>query len=76
MKNDAPQYIAKTGSEARERLSLQHRVFSPGTQTLLEMANFQPNMRVLVVGCGCGDETIMIAKQLNETGKIIAIDSV
>lgn len=67
-------YIAQTGIDAKARLALQHRVFSPGTQTLLEMAEFHPQMRVLVVGCGCGDETIMIAKQLNQRGKVVALD--
>lgn len=75
MKKNNFQYIAKTGSEAKERLTLQHRVFAPGTELLLEMASFKPNMRILVVGCGCGDETIMIAKQLNTQGQIVAIDN-
>lgn len=69
------EYIAQRGSNlARERLALQHRVFSPGTQRLLTLSHFRPDMHVLVIGCGCGDETIMIAKQMDNVGRIVAID--
>jgi predicted O-methyltransferase YrrM len=68
-------YIAKTGDAAKERLALQHRVFAPGTERLLEMAKFNPSMKVLIVGCGCGDETIMIAQKMaGQSGEIVAMD--
>jgi ubiquinone/menaquinone biosynthesis C-methylase UbiE len=68
-------YIAKTGDAAKERLALQHRVFAPGTELLLRIAKFKPSMKVLIVGCGCGDETIMIAqKMVGHGGEIVAMD--
>lgn len=73
--NQPPTYIAQTGSYlARDRLALQHRVFSPGTERLLVLSHFRPDMRVLIIGCGCGDETIMIAKKMNDVGHMVAID--
>jgi 2-polyprenyl-3-methyl-5-hydroxy-6-metoxy-1,4-benzoquinol methylase len=74
MKESTPPYIAKTGTAAKDRLALQHRVFSGGTETLLKMSGFQSKMRILVVGCGCGDETIMIAQKMGSEGEIVAID--
>lgn len=74
IQNTLPEYIAKTGNEAKDRLRLQHEVFAPGTQLLLKMSGFRPDMRILIIGCGCGDETLMIAQQMNEKGQIIAID--
>ncbi|MDO8954147.1 MAG: methyltransferase domain-containing protein [Gammaproteobacteria bacterium] len=75
MEGHKREYIAQTGEGAKDRLSLQHQVFSPGTEALLKIAKFRPDMRILIVGCGCGDETIMVAKLLNDTGSIVAIDS-
>lgn len=69
-----PAYIAQTGQSARDRLALQHRVFAPGTEILLEMCKFKPDMQVLIVGCGCGDETVMIAEKMQSTGHIVALD--
>ena len=69
-----PDYIAKTGSEGRARLKIQHRVFAPGTEMLLKMSAFRPDMRVLVIGSGCGDETIMIASLMDDDGHLVAVD--
>lgn len=77
MKNETQShssYIASTGKKAAERLALQHKVFKPGTDILLTMSNFQPEMRVLVIGSGGGDETCMIAKKLTGSGHVIALD--
>ena len=67
-------YIAKTGAAAKSRLTLQHEVFLPGTDELLKLTEFHPDMQVLVIGCGCGDETLHIAKKLSALGHITGID--
>lgn len=67
-------YIATTGSKAAQRLALQHRVFELGTKKLLNMSGFRPDMQVLIVGSGGGDETCMLASELEGTGHVIAID--
>ena len=69
-----PTYIAGAGSKAAERLVLQHRIFSPGTKRLLEMSGFRPDMQVLIVGSGGGDETCLVAEALKGSGHITAID--
>lgn len=67
-------YIAQTGAAAKDRLTIQHEVFLPGTKKTLELANFNPDMNILIVGCGCGDETAFIAAKLSDAGRITAID--
>lgn len=67
-------YVASVGAEDAERLSLQHEIFSKGTSNFLRRLNVCKGMNVLVVGCGGGDETIMIAKIVGETGRVTGID--
>jgi ubiquinone/menaquinone biosynthesis C-methylase UbiE len=67
-------YVASVGKDDKERLSIQHESFSKGTNEFLARLNIAEGMSVLVVGCGGGDETAMIAKRVGNTGKVTAID--
>jgi ubiquinone/menaquinone biosynthesis C-methylase UbiE len=40
----------------------------------LELLRLQPGQRVLDVGCGVGDVTRMVAKQVGPTGRVVGID--
>ena len=68
-------YIAEAnaGQSEKHRLELQNEIFGPGTQSFL-CPLLQPGMNVLVVGCGTGEETCLIAKSIGPTGSVVAID--
>jgi ubiquinone/menaquinone biosynthesis C-methylase UbiE len=57
-----------------ERLVWQSDVLRPYTERLLEMARIQRGMRVLDVGCGAGDVTLMLARMVGPTGSVTGID--
>ncbi len=69
-----PRYVASVGDDDKERLAIQHESFLSGTEQFLTKLNLQDGMNVLVVGCGGGDETAMIAKKIRPTGTVTAID--
>lgn len=69
-----PHYVASVGNDDKERLAIQHECFAEGTADFVRRINITEGMHVLVVGCGGGDETVMIAKRVGKTGSVTAID--
>lgn len=67
-------YVASVGKSDQERLSIQHETFANGTEVFLNRLKIVEGMSILVVGCGGGDETVMIAKKVGPTGTVTAID--
>src|SRR5215470_2706900 len=57
-----------------ERLSHQGRAFEPFTRQLFEQAGVVAGMRILDVGCGAGDVTILAADFVGPSGKVIGVD--
>lgn len=57
-----------------ERLGAQARVFDPWTEALLREAGIGPGMRVLDVGCGRGDVSLMLARLVGPGGHVVAVD--
>ena len=47
---------------------------SGATDTLIDMAGIQSDMRVLDVACGAGSQTIQSAKRVGPHGKVVASD--
>ena len=60
-------------SEIR-RIKSQADILRPITQRLLISAGVQEGMRVLDIGCGAGDVTMMIANLVGPTGRVVGID--
>ena len=50
------------------------RVFAPLTQALIAAAAFAPGERVLDVGCGCGETSLLAAEAVGPSGHVRAID--
>src|SRR5215510_4043584 len=54
------------------------REFSAGlsaaTDTLIDMADIRPGMRVLDLACGAGSQSVQTAKRVGPNGKVVAID--
>lgn len=57
-----------------KRLGDQGRAFAPFTRQLFEQAGIAPGMRVLDVGCGTGDVTILAAEFVGPDGEVIGAD--
>jgi ubiquinone/menaquinone biosynthesis C-methylase UbiE len=57
-----------------ERLSRQAQLFEPFTRQLLQQAGVTAGMRVLDVGCGSGDVTLLVAELVGESGEVIGTD--
>jgi SAM-dependent methyltransferase len=56
------------------RLMWQAEVLRPYTERLLRMAGIGPGMRVLDVGCGTGDMTMLAARLVGPSGSVTGID--
>jgi ubiquinone/menaquinone biosynthesis C-methylase UbiE len=46
----------------------------PATEKMLDLANVKSGCRVLDVGCGSGEQTIIAARRVGDTGHVLAID--
>jgi predicted methyltransferase len=65
--------LGHTDSE-RLRLIRQARVLAPATEHFLRDAGIGSGMRVLDIGCGMGDVTMLVAQLVGAQGRIISID--
>jgi ubiquinone/menaquinone biosynthesis C-methylase UbiE len=57
-----------------ERLRRQAEMLRPITQRLLISAGLEKGMRVLDIGCGPGDVTMLAADLVGPTGRVVGID--
>ena len=64
------------GHTDREQLRLirQARALAPATEHFLCDAGLVSGMRVLDIGCGMGDVTMLIAQRVGPAGRIVSID--
>jgi ubiquinone/menaquinone biosynthesis C-methylase UbiE len=64
------------GDTDREQLRLirQARVLAPATERFLRDAGIVSGMRVLDIGCGMGDVTMLVAQLVGPTGRVVSID--
>ena len=46
----------------------------PATEKMLDLAAVMPGSRILDLGCGSGEQTIIAARRVGETGHVTAID--
>jgi 2-polyprenyl-3-methyl-5-hydroxy-6-metoxy-1,4-benzoquinol methylase len=58
-----------------QRLLLQGRIYNDHTENALRMAGLRSGMRVLDVGCGPGDVSIVASRLVGPTGTVLAVDS-
>jgi len=56
------------------RISRQAQIFDPLTRDVLLQAGIEPGMRVLDIGCGCGDLTMLASELVGESGEAVGID--
>jgi SAM-dependent methyltransferase len=57
-----------------DRLQFQSRIIEPVTRRLIRECGIGPGMRVLDIGCGAGDVSMLLAEAVGETGRVVAFD--
>jgi ubiquinone/menaquinone biosynthesis C-methylase UbiE len=67
-------YVLGHAPEELRRLILQAAILRPFTARLLHDAKIGPGMRVLDLGCGVGDVTMLVAETVGASGCVIGID--
>lgn len=69
-------YALGHSSEEQRRLDRQGAVLRPFTTQVLTDAGIGPGMRVLDVGCGTGDVTLLAAELVGSGGSVVGVDRV
>src|SRR5215471_10685972 len=67
-------YVLGYTSVEQQRLIRQARVLAPLTERFLRDAGISSGMRVLDIGCGMGDVTMIAAQLVGTAGHITSID--
>jgi ubiquinone/menaquinone biosynthesis C-methylase UbiE len=67
-------YVMGHDERERRRLALQASILNPFTEQLLRRAGVVAGMRVLDLGCGVGEVSIMVAQLVGRHGQVTAID--
>jgi hypothetical protein len=65
--------MGRTSAEAL-RLQLQGSVLAPHSAQLFRLAGITSGMKVLDVGCGAGDVSMLLAELVGPTGSVIGVD--
>jgi ubiquinone/menaquinone biosynthesis C-methylase UbiE len=68
------EYVLGRSSAEAERLQLQASVLAPHSAHLLRLAGVTPGMRVLDVGCGSGDVSMLLAELVGPDGAVTGVD--
>ncbi|HME84604.1 MAG TPA: methyltransferase domain-containing protein [Roseiarcus sp.] len=70
-----PAYALSSSSEdEHERLGRQADWYAPFTRRLLTRAGIEPGMRVLDVGCGPGDVSLLLSELVGRGGSVIGVE--
>ena len=67
-------YVLGSAPTELQRLIRQSQIISPVTERLLRETAVKQGMRVLDVGCGAGDVSLLAAEMVGASGSIIGID--
>jgi 2-polyprenyl-3-methyl-5-hydroxy-6-metoxy-1,4-benzoquinol methylase len=67
-------YILGHSDREKCRLIRQARVLAPATEHFLRDAGIACGMRVLDIGCGMGDVTMLVAQLVGPQGRVVSID--
>lgn len=65
--------LARSPQEA-QRLQVQARLYSAHSEYLLRRSGIEPGMRVLDVGCGAGDVSLLTAGLVGPEGSVVGVD--
>ncbi len=68
-------YSFQVGKAGEERLALVNKLYNPASQNFLLASQLTSAKRILEVGCGTGIMTCWLAKQVQFSGTVVAIDT-
>ena len=74
MAETRPEYVMGHNDRERRRLALQAAVINPLTDTFLRRAGVSAGMRLLDLGCGIGEVTLIAARLVGPHGHVHGID--
>jgi SAM-dependent methyltransferase len=74
VKSSSTVYILATGAQDVERLRLLNQVYGPASHAVLRRAGLAEGLRAAEVGCGTGNVTCWMARQVGPRGAVIGID--
>jgi len=71
---DATSYVMGHDDRERRRLLLQASILNPLTEQLFRRAGISSGMRVLDIGCGVGDVSLLAARLVGRRGAVTSVD--
>lgn len=72
--DDASSYVLGHSDEELLRLKQQAEIFSEATEDILRRSGIGAGMRVLDLGCGVGDVSLIAANLVGPEGEVVGID--
>jgi SAM-dependent methyltransferase len=67
-------YVLGHSAGELARLERQAEIFADATEDVLRRAGISPGMRVLDIGCGVGDVSMIAARLVGSSGEVVGID--
>lgn len=67
-------YVLGRSDAETKRLILQHRIYGPITRRLFEAAGIGAGMKVLDIGSGAGDVSLLLADLVGPRGQVMGVD--
>lgn len=71
----ANDYLFGHSDNETRRLQQQAQLFNPSTRRMLDEAGISRGMKVLDVGSGAGDVTLLLAELVGPQGEVVGVDS-
>jgi SAM-dependent methyltransferase len=72
--NATPVYVLGHADLEIERLQFQAGIIAGVSRRLIRECGIGPGMRVLDIGCGVGDMSMLLAEAVGDTGSVVALD--
>jgi ubiquinone/menaquinone biosynthesis C-methylase UbiE len=74
VQNAPHDYVMGNSFHEQERLKMQARILERWTEQFFRLAGLQPGMKVLDLGCGMGDVSLLAARLVGPSGHVTGID--